>query len=85
MKISIDFPLKGEWQLLQPPRHHPYAYDFLMKDNDRKKYHKQSVLYMVIGKINSDQYYCWNQPIYTLAEGEVFQIGKINNILIFEE
>jgi len=24
-EISIDFPISGEWRILRPPGHHPFA------------------------------------------------------------
>ncbi len=75
-RILIDFPLKGEWQFLRPPGHHPYAFDFVMKDPDRKKYHKKSKINQVVGKVGAEHYYCWNQPVYSPVAGEVFQIGR---------
>ena len=74
-KISIDFPLKGDWQFLRPPGHHPFAFDFVKMDEKRIKYSKRSKISFFMGKIPSDQYYCWDQPIYSPIDGIVLQTG----------
>lgn len=75
-KISINFPLKGEWQFLRPPGHHPFAFDFVKKDKKRKKYHNKSKLNLIFGHVNCDEYYCWNQPVYSPVDGKIIRIGK---------
>ncbi len=73
--ISIEFPLKGEWKFLRPPGHHPFAFDFVKMDERRKKYSKKSKIGFFISNIPSDQYYCWDQPIYSPIDGVVLQAG----------
>ena len=75
-QIVIDFPLKGEWQFLRPPGHHPFAFDFVMCENKRKKYSKQNKLNFFLGHIPADSYYCWDKPIYSPVAGKVLQIGS---------
>ncbi len=74
-KIRIDFPLKGEWQLLRPPGHHPFAFDFVMTDEKRKKYSKRNKISFFLGYIPADRYYCWKKPVYSPIDGTVIQIG----------
>lgn len=74
-KISIKFPLKGEWQFLRPPGHHPYAFDFVKRDKKRKNYHKNSKLNLIFSNVKCDEYYCWNQPVYSPVNGEIIRIG----------
>ena len=73
--IKIEFPLKGEWQFLRPPGHHPFAFDFVKMDEKRKKYSKKSKINFLVGSIPSDQYYCWDQPIFSPIDGVVLQAG----------
>jgi len=74
-KISIEFPLTGEWKFLRPPGHHPFAFDFVKMDEKRKKYSKRSKINFILGSIPSNQYYCWEQPIYSPIDGVILQTG----------
>ena len=74
-KISIDFPLKGEWRFLRPPGHHKFAFDFVKMDENRKKYSKKSIVKFLVGNIPSGEYYCWEQPVYSPVDGVVLQTG----------
>ena len=74
-KISIEFPLTGEWKFLRPPGHHPFAFDFVKTDEKRKKYSKQNIISFFVGNIPSAQYYCWEQPVYSPVDGVVHQTG----------
>jgi peptidase M23-like protein len=74
-QIPIDFPLRGEWQFLRPPGHHPFAFDFVQKDAARKSYHPKGPLREFIGSVPSEEFYCWNKPVYAPADGEVVQMG----------
>lgn len=74
-KIRIDFPLKGEWQFLRPPGHHPFAFDFIMLDEKRKKYSRKNRINFFLGSIPADSYYCWGKPVYSPIDGTVIQVG----------
>ena len=74
-QIIIDFPLKGEWQFLRPPGHHPFAFDFVMSNNKRKKYSKHNKLSFFLGYVPADAYYCWGKPVYSPVDGRVLQVG----------
>ncbi len=75
-EIVLDFPLKGEWEALSPPGHHPYALDFVKMDKQKKKYYKKNITSYYLNNVPSDNYYSWNQPIYSPINGKVYQIGK---------
>lgn len=75
-EISIDFPLKGEWRFLRPPGHHPFAFDLVQMDSKRKKYFKKSRIRNLLSQIPANEYYCWEQPVYSPIEGKVIQVGK---------
>jgi len=75
-KIVIDFPLRGEWQFLRPPGHHPFAFDFVKKDKNRNRYQPKSKLNLIFGNIKCDEYYCWNEPVYSPVKGKVIHAGK---------
>lgn len=75
VKISIEFPLKGEWQFLRPPGHHPFAFDFIKKDENRKKNHSKHIFNSIFTHIKCKDYYCWNQPIYSPVNGKVIKVG----------
>ncbi|NOZ11377.1 MAG: M23 family metallopeptidase [Gammaproteobacteria bacterium] len=74
-KISIEFPLKGEWRFLRPPGHHPFAFDFVKMDDKRKKYSTESKIRFLLGNIPSTKYYCWEQPVYSPCDGVILQTG----------
>lgn len=74
-KISIDFPLRGEWQFLRPPGHHPFAFDFVKSNDERKKYFPNNKIRYFISYIPADKYYSWEQPVYSPIDGKVIQIG----------
>lgn len=74
-QISIDFPLRGEWQFLRPPGHHPFAFDFVKSDKNRKKYSSFNRVKYFIGHIPANKYFCWEEPIYSPIDGTVIQVG----------
>ena len=75
-QIQIDFPLKGEWKFLCPPGHHPFAFDFVKFDGNRKKHSRCNKLQLLIGHIPANKYYCWLHPIYSPIKGRVIQVGN---------
>ncbi len=75
-QIEIDFPLKGEWQFLCPPGHHPFAFDFVKLDANRKKYSRCNKLKLFLSHIPANKYYCWKHPIYSPIDGTVIQVGS---------
>ncbi len=74
-KISIDFPLRGEWRFLRPPGHHPFAFDFVKMDGKRKKYSLKNKIRYLISHIPAYEYYCWEKSIFSPIDGKVIQIG----------
>ena len=74
--ISIHPPLQGEWKILQPPGHHPDAFDFVQMDGKRKSSHDASKLRFFVGHIPSNRFFCWNQPVFAPIDGTVIRVGK---------
>ena len=74
-KISIDFPISGEWRILRPPGHHPFAFDFVKMDDNKKRYSRKNKFIYYVSTISSNEYYSWNQNIYSPIDGKVIQIG----------
>jgi len=74
-KISIDFPLRGEWRFLRPPGHHPFAFDFVRMDKKRKRYSRKNKILYFISNIPANNYYSWGQPVYAPVDGKILQIG----------
>lgn len=74
-EITIQPPLDGEWKFLRPPGHHPFAFDFVQADANRKKYSPTSKLRLVFSGIPSTQYYCWGRPVYAPVDGIVVRVG----------
>ncbi len=75
-QIAIDFPLQGEWQFLCPPGHHPFAFDFVQADANRKKYSSCNRVKYFIHYISANKYYCWEKPVYSPIDGTVVQVGN---------
>ncbi|MEK7157056.1 MAG: M23 family metallopeptidase [Patescibacteria group bacterium] len=71
--ITIDFPLRGEWVFLNPPGHHPYAFDFMKIGKGRKNYSDGSLLNFIFSRIPVESFYGWSQPILAPIEGVVTQ------------
>lgn len=71
--ITIDFPLRGEWVFLNPPGHHPYAFDFMKIGKGRKNYSDGSLLNFIFSRIPVESFYGWSQPILAPIEGVVIQ------------
>lgn len=74
-RISIAFPLRGEWQFLRPPGHHPFAFDFVQMDPKRRKYSRKSRIRATLGPIGAEQFFCWDQPVYAPVRGEMIRVG----------
>jgi Peptidase family M23 len=74
--ISINEPLEGVWKFLRPPGHHPFAFDFVKAGSDKKRTHRKSKLHFVFGRVLSEAYYCWEEPIYSPISGKVIRVGK---------
>ena len=75
-QIVIDFPLQGEWQFLCPPGHHPFAFDFVQSDVNRKKYSSCNRVKYFINYISTNKYYCWEKSVYSPLDGTVVQVGN---------
>ena len=74
--ISIHPPLEGEWKFLRPPGHHPYAFDFVQMDNQRRSSHNAAKLRFFVNQISSNKFYCWSKPVYAPIDGEVIRVGN---------
>ncbi|MEN4018978.1 MAG: M23 family metallopeptidase [Methanobacterium sp.] len=84
--ISVKFPLKGEWMVLNSPgtkipSHGTdvlgqiYAFDFLQVDWSHKplKFYKKSILDYFLGKVHLNDCYCYGKPIYAPISGTVVE------------
>lgn len=74
--IAIHPPLKGEWKFLRPPGHHPYAFDFVQLDENRKSPHSESTVRFLVSDISSQNFYCWNKPVFAPVDGTVLRVGN---------
>ncbi len=74
--VSIHPPLEGEWKFLRPPGHHPYAFDFVQTDGNRKSQHNAAKFRFLVNQIPSNRFYCWNKPVYAPIDGEVIRVGN---------
>lgn len=73
---TIDFPIRGEWKVLRPPGHHPYAIDFMKVGEDHKGLSNKSILSFIFWRIQAKHFYCWSQPIYSPIDGIVIQAAN---------
>ncbi|MBI3398989.1 MAG: M23 family metallopeptidase [Deltaproteobacteria bacterium] len=74
--ISIHPPLEGEWKFLRSPGHHPFAFDFVQMDHNRKAPCKASKLRFFVNQIPSNKYYSWGKPVYAPIDGTVIRLGN---------
>ncbi len=86
--VIMEFPLRGEW--LTPntpgskvPSHGTnkfgtrFAVDFIQVDWTRKgwpSYRASLLKYLILG-LSTDDYYCWEQPIFSPCDGKVVQVA----------
>lgn len=82
--ITIDFPLRGEWASLNPPGHHPYAFDFMKTGKGQKGYSNRSFLNFIFDRIPAENFYGWSQPIFAPIDGIVIQTsdGWADNMVV---
>jgi hypothetical protein len=84
--ISVKFPLKGEWMVLNSPgtkvpSHgtdflaQTYAFDLLQVNWNQKplKFYKKSVLDYFLGRVHLTDCYCYEKPIYAPISGTVVE------------
>lgn len=69
--VVIDPPLRGEWALLNPPRHPKLAFDFLATHGNRSPYPALAFLRHVVGSIPVSATYAWTRPVVAPLEGVV--------------
>lgn len=74
--ISIGPPLEGEWKVVRPPGHHPYAVDFIRLDDERKFPHDGSGFRFYMNHIPSESFFCWNKPVFSPIDGTVIRVGN---------
>lgn len=84
--ITIDFPLRGEWNVpVTPASKIPshgtnrmglrYAFDFLQVDqkNKGKDYNASFIRFLLLG-LPLEKFYCWGEKIYAPCDGEIVAI-----------
>ncbi|MBI3583117.1 MAG: M23 family metallopeptidase [Nitrospinae bacterium] len=67
----IDFPLRGEWAILNPPGHHPLALDLLARVEGINGYLSKSLWRWILGKVSVESWFGWSQPVFSPLNGEV--------------
>jgi murein DD-endopeptidase MepM/ murein hydrolase activator NlpD len=67
----LEFPLRGEWRVFQPPGHPREAFDFVAVDATRRRYVSGSWLAFLLGAGPITDWYGWSQPVYAPFEGTV--------------
>lgn len=72
--ITIHPPLEGEWTVLRPPGHHPYARDFVQQV--AQKTHAAGRFAFYLGKIPSNSFFCWDKQVFSPIDGVVIQAGN---------
>lgn len=72
----IDFPLRGEWAVLNPPGHHPLAIDLLARKENLNRYNcyfSKSLWRWLLYKVSVDDFYSWSKPIFAPCDGLVLR------------
>lgn len=67
----IDFPLRGEWAVLQPPGHQREAFDLLAVDGPGRSYFARHWLRYAIGRLRVEESHSWSRPVYAPCTGVV--------------
>lgn len=67
----VEFPLRGEWAILNPPGHHPNAFDFLAMGGRRKRPLSKGLWRWVLYGTAVEDWYGWSQPIFSPADGTI--------------
>ncbi len=65
----LRFPLSGEWDVHNPPGHHPNAFDFIAKRG--KKPFARSLLSWLVGRIPVTAWFGFGQPVSSPCDGVV--------------
>jgi len=68
---TLIFPLSGEWDIHNPPGHHPNATDFIAKKDGRPFAH--SILRWVLGGVSASDWYGYGRPVHSPCDGFVVQ------------
>lgn len=71
--LILEFPLRGEWRVMQPPGHPAFAFDLLAVKGERQDYVSTSYLPWVFGMQDVMEWYGWGQPVYAPFDGLVAQ------------
>ena len=78
--VSVDFPLRGEWQATASPAEkvpshgtdyfgQRYAFDFARVVNS--KYYPDSIARHLLRYVRSSSFYCWDQTVHSCFDGIV--------------
>ncbi len=85
--VTIKFPLKGEWVALRTPAKcvpthgteffgQRYAYDFIRLGPAKDTPYSKSFFHHLLGRVSTEDCYCWNQPVFAPFDGVVRAIGE---------
>ncbi len=69
----LDFPLRGEWTVWQPPGHEAHAFDLVAVGGEHHRYFRDHWLRVVLGAVRVARWYGWSQPVYAPLAGVVVQ------------
>jgi hypothetical protein len=67
----IEFPLRGAWQLFQPPGHPREAFDFVALDATGWRYVSRSWVGYLVGAGPVADWHGWSQLVYAPVDGTV--------------
>jgi hypothetical protein len=68
---TIGPPVVGEWLVLNPPGHAPYAFDLIAVDAATGRYASRGGLSFVAGMIHVEDVHGWGRPVLAPLDGEV--------------
>jgi hypothetical protein len=71
--LTVQFPLRGEWRVMQPPGHSESAFDLLAVKGERQDYIATSYLPWVFGLQDVKEWHGWGQPIFAPFDGVAVQ------------
>jgi hypothetical protein len=69
--VVIHPPVRGQWAILNPPKHAQNAYDFLTVNDARSPYNGISLFRHIVSTVSVEATFAWGQPVLAVADGTV--------------
>lgn len=71
--LIVQFPLRGQWRVMQPPGHAQSAFDLLAVEGEKQEYVSTTYLPWILGMQPLEEWHGWGQPVYAPFDSVVVQ------------